>query len=181
MSIPAAEPEVVVPPVTVEVEPDEEMLPADPVRDEPFEPPAERTEAWLPVREPARLPNVRLRRPDVASPPVLVEQKPEVPASPPPAPASAFVEASPRADNAPPEYPASDRAAGREGTVVVLASIDALGDVTDVTLATASPHPGLNRAALQAVRRWRFEPASRDGVPVAGRLELPIVFRLTDR
>lgn len=98
--------------------------------------------------------------------------------APPPQPAAAYVSARPRADNAAPEYPASERAMGHEGTVVVDVRIDAQGIVVDVSLAEPSAYPGLNRAALRAVRGWRFEPATQDGVPVAGRLEVPVVFRL---
>ncbi|MCH8835334.1 MAG: energy transducer TonB, partial [Proteobacteria bacterium] len=31
-----------------------------------------------------------------------------------------------------------------------------------------------------AVRAWRFVPAKRAGVPVAGAIDVPITFRLTD-
>ena len=41
-----------------------------------------------------------------------------------------------------------------------------------------SAHPGLNREALRAVRRWRFEPAMRDGTPVAGETDVVIQFRI---
>lgn len=93
---------------------------------------------------------------------------------------SAYVAARQRADNAAPEYPASERAAGHEGTVVVAARIDAQGLVVEASLAEPSSHPGLNRAALRAVRAWRFEPAMQDGRPVEGRLDVPVVFRLQD-
>ncbi len=36
----------------------------------------------------------------------------------------------------------------------------------------------LDRAALEAVRGWRFQPAQRDGQPVPGSLVIPIDFRL---
>ncbi|MGB3965741.1 MAG: energy transducer TonB, partial [Planctomycetota bacterium] len=111
--------------------------------------------------------------PQLASPPAL-------PVPPPPSAASAVVDAKPDADNPPPEYPADDRIRGHEGTVVVAVDLDARGVVLVAALATPSPFPGLNRAALRAVRAWRFEPARAHGVAVPGRLEIPIVFRLTD-
>ena len=36
----------------------------------------------------------------------------------------------------------------------------------------------LDRAAIDAARRWRFNPEVRDGVPVAGRVRVPVDFVL---
>lgn len=97
--------------------------------------------------------------------------------------ASAFVEARPLAQrNRPPEYPAAERALGHEGTVKIAVDIDAFGDVIEARLHEGCPYPALNRAALLAVRAWRFQPAQRDGVPIADTLVVPVVFALrTDR
>ena len=38
-------------------------------------------------------------------------------------------------------------------------------------------HPDLSAAAVGAVRRWDFEPARRNGVPVAAWTTVPIPFR----
>ena len=35
------------------------------------------------------------------------------------------------------------------------------------------------RAAIEAVKRWRFIPASRAGIPVDHRVHIPIRFRLS--
>ena len=40
---------------------------------------------------------------------------------------------------------------------------------------------GAGIAALAAVRTWRFEPATVDGVPVAEEMPVTIEFRLLDR
>ncbi|WP_428387985.1 energy transducer TonB [Mucisphaera sp.] len=37
-------------------------------------------------------------------------------------------------------------------------------------------HPALNRAALNAVRQWRFEPGMKAGQPVSFRMRVPITF-----
>lgn len=100
------------------------------------------------------------------------------PPSPPTPTPQARVDASPLADNPPPEYPANERALGREGEVLVRVRLDERGVVLAVELARPSPHPGLNREALRAVRGWRFAPASEHGRPVASETEVPIVFRL---
>jgi len=40
-------------------------------------------------------------------------------------------------------------------------------------------HPDLDQAAMEAVRRWRFEPARRGADAVAMWVLLPVEFRLT--
>lgn len=79
-----------------------------------------------------------------------------------------------------PEYPWPARRAGWEGRVVVEVAVRPDGAVTDVDLAQSSGHDVLDEAALETIRRWRFEPAKRGGVPVAGSVEVPITFRLVD-
>lgn len=97
---------------------------------------------------------------------------------PPEPPVAAVVTASPLAENEPPPYPKRERRLGREGTVIVTASVDPAGHVTAVALKEASPYPGLNRAALAAVRKWRFSPTTENGVPVADDVDVPVVFQL---
>lgn len=111
------------------------------------------------------------------TPPTATVASTEAPAAASTTP-SARVEAEPFADNPPPEYPAHERALGREGHVLVRVQLDARGVVLAVELAQPSPFPGLNRAALRAVRGWRFAPASENGQPVASAIEVPIEFRL---
>lgn len=175
---PIEAPPVVVEPVAADAELSEPSFEPEPLPSAPL--PAASEPAGEPA-PPATVWRERWVRPEVA--PTAVGPK-AIPAEPPPAvlpPAkdSAFVEASQLADNMPPPYPPHDRALGHEGTVVVLVQIDAGGVVSEAALATPSPFPGLNRAALQAVRSWRFQPAKKAGLPVASRLEVPIVFRLT--
>ncbi len=78
----------------------------------------------------------------------------------------------------PPRYPEIARAARIEGTVELEAVIDATGSVTELRVIKGLPL-GLDQAALDAVRRWRFEPATYDGRPVAVLYNLTIHFRLT--
>ena len=81
----------------------------------------------------------------------------------------------------PPIYPTSLQRRNREGRVVLRVSVLADGSVAAVQLKAPSRYAGFNDSALRAVRKWRFEPATRGGVPVASELDLPIVFELTDR
>ena len=40
-----------------------------------------------------------------------------------------------------------------------------------------SSHPAFEQPALQAVRRWRFEPGKRGGKPVSFKMRVPITFK----
>jgi protein TonB len=78
-----------------------------------------------------------------------------------------------------PRYPESARRRGIEGTVLLKMRITAQGRVEDVQVARSAGHPDLDESAMEAVRRWRFEPARRNGEPVAeDAVLLPVVFQL---
>ncbi|MEA2697752.1 MAG: hypothetical protein QOI66_2023, partial [Myxococcales bacterium] len=71
-----------------------------------------------------------------------------------------------------PAYPTEAQAVGTRGDVAVTITVDAQGAVTAVELARGVA-PALDRAAMEAAGRWRFQPAVRDdGVPVSSRVQL---------
>lgn len=78
-----------------------------------------------------------------------------------------------------PPYPPAARAQRLEGTVLLLVSLDPAGRVTGVEVKRTCGHLLLDRAALDAVRSWRFEPARWHGVPTASHVEVPVGFRLS--
>ncbi|NLW96869.1 energy transducer TonB [Luteimonas wenzhouensis] len=80
-----------------------------------------------------------------------------------------------------PAYPDTARRAGAEGTVVLQVEVDANGRPGDITVARRSGSRELDRAAEQAVRSWTFEPAMRDGKPVASTVQVPVDFHLDRR
>lgn len=82
------------------------------------------------------------------------------------------------AGNAPPRYPAAARRRGQEGRVVLLVEVGADGGAGGVAVDRSSGFSLLDAAAVAAVRRWRFTPALSDGVPVAGRIAVPVIFAL---
>ncbi len=86
-------------------------------------------------------------------------------------------DARPLASNAEPRYPAAMLRAGVGGSVVVLAEVDAQGHPVNVRLVERSGERELDRAALSAVRQWRFEPAMRNGKPVAAQVRVPVDFK----
>lgn len=79
-----------------------------------------------------------------------------------------------------PDYPGRALRSGEAGTVLVLAHIGPDGVPTATEVAQSSGSRDLDRAALQAVRRWRFEPAIADGHPAVGDVLVPIDFNLSD-
>ncbi|MFC3551818.1 energy transducer TonB [Lysobacter cavernae] len=75
-----------------------------------------------------------------------------------------------------PRYPTQALRRGESGTVMVRAQIGADGTPTSVSVATGSGSRQLDRAAVDAVRRWRFRPALANGQPTTGTVMVPISF-----
>lgn len=103
------------------------------------------------------------------------------PAAPPPptaAPTMADLDVPIPLSRPPPHYPTRALRMRETGTVRVLVAVGADGVPTDVSVETSSQSRELDRAALDAVRKWRFRPAQRGGQAVAGSVVVPIEFRL---
>jgi len=77
-----------------------------------------------------------------------------------------------------PNYPPEARAGGREGKVRVKVLIAENGTPGEVQLAESSGSTSLDEAALTALRRWRFQPALRNGQPVPAWVTVPVIFSL---
>jgi protein TonB len=65
-----------------------------------------------------------------------------------------------------PEYPPRARQQGLEGYVDVEFTISPAGTVQDPRVLAAQPAFVFDRAALAAIRRWRYNPKVENGVPV---------------
>lgn len=65
-----------------------------------------------------------------------------------------------------------------EGEVRIALMVDADGQLADWLLISYT-HPFFAREATEALRRWRFEPARREGEPVGVRTHLTIGFQAT--
>jgi len=76
-----------------------------------------------------------------------------------------------------PVYPPEARAARIQGVVVLQATIDRQGNVSNVSV--VSGHPLLNEAALDAVKQWRYRPVLLNGQPteVVTTITLNFVFQ----
>jgi protein TonB len=82
--------------------------------------------------------------------------------------------------NPAPAYPAASRRLGEQGTVLLRVQVMRNGRPQAIEVLAGSGSPRLDRAATEAVRRWRFVPATQQGRPVDSWLRVPIVFRLED-
>lgn len=78
-----------------------------------------------------------------------------------------------------PNYPSSARARGIEGTVVLRAIVHRDGRVSDVEV-LRDIGGAAGDAAAEAVRRWRFKPATVNGEPIDVYYSVTVNFRLSD-
>ncbi len=67
---------------------------------------------------------------------------------------------------------------GQQGKVILAITINAQGDVVDVTIKQSSGYRVLDRAAEQQARKWRFNPGVKNGKPTGGIVLVPVNFSL---
>ncbi len=79
-----------------------------------------------------------------------------------------------------PEFPAEALDKGISGIVTVGYSVDAEGKTQNVRVESSEPPGVFDKAAMSAVRRWRYEPATVDGVPTEVELRMAIRFTLPE-
>ena len=77
-----------------------------------------------------------------------------------------------------PSYPASARRLAIQGTARLRVQVLADGRVGEIVVESSAGHADLDRAAADAVRQWRFEPARKGAEPVATWVLLPVQFQL---
>jgi protein TonB len=85
--------------------------------------------------------------------------------------------------DSPVEYPLALYTQGIEGTVVLRLHVDSAGavDPDSTRVAESSGYPALDSAALDAVPRFKFAPATRNGTPVALTFTQPVIFKRPSR
>lgn len=79
--------------------------------------------------------------------------------------ADSRVDAAPL-DRRPPRYPGTALMGGFTGIALVQFSVDEEGRTADAEVLISIPYSDFGEAALRAVRRWRYTPATVNGVPV---------------
>lgn len=72
-----------------------------------------------------------------------------------------------------PLYPASARMFRVSGIAILECVIDKSGAVRDIYLRRGLPAPTMTYCAMEALRQWKFEPATLDGKPI------DVLFNLT--
>ncbi len=118
------------------------------------------------------------------APPVAVAR----PLAPPPDPLAQAPEAEPESESAlahavlvhrpDPEYPRASLRLREEGAALLRIHVDETGAVRDVEIVRSSGAVRLDRAAVDGVKSWRFEPARRAGAPIATSVLHQITFKL---
>jgi periplasmic protein TonB len=76
-----------------------------------------------------------------------------------------------------PEYSEEARKSKYQGTVVLWLILRADGRPHDIRV-SRSLGMGLDEKAVEAIRQWKFEPARKDGIPVAVQISVEVSFRL---
>jgi protein TonB len=65
-----------------------------------------------------------------------------------------------------PQYPMKAKQRGVEGWVELMFTITSVGTITDVVVTASNPGTVFNKAAIQAVSRWKYNPKILNGVAV---------------
>jgi TonB family protein len=76
-----------------------------------------------------------------------------------------------------PDYSEAARKHKHQGTVILRVVVDKAGTVSRITIETAIGM-GLDENAVEKVKNWKFEPAIRDGQPVAAEVNVEVQFNL---
>ncbi|HTU51335.1 MAG TPA: energy transducer TonB [Acidobacteriaceae bacterium] len=76
-----------------------------------------------------------------------------------------------------PVYPLAARQQRMEGTVVIDATIDEEGRIRE-PFVIGSASPILDMAAMDAIRKWRYQPTTLDGAPICVNTTISVKFAL---
>jgi protein TonB len=76
-----------------------------------------------------------------------------------------------------PEYTEAARRDRVQGTVVVHLNLATDGTTHDIKVVRGL-RPDLDKKAVEAVTKWKFQPAMKDGAPVATSITVEVAFRL---
>src|SRR5262249_16064348 len=77
-----------------------------------------------------------------------------------------------------PRYPESARKAGAQGTTLLKLRVLENGRVGEVQIERSAGNADLDNAAMDAVKKWLFQPARMGTIPVAVWVLLPVKFEI---
>ena len=75
-------------------------------------------------------------------------------------------------------YPISAKEAGIQGKVLVKTIIDENGNVTETSI-LKSVNEDCDKAAMDAIKKTKFTPGTKDNKPVKTEITIPIMFKLS--
>lgn len=178
---PAPAPVQVMSPPPPEPEPLPQVMPPEPVAVAPLpEPKAQLKEVPKEAKKPVKPPKPKAK-PKPAPPVASAPPQPQVPPAPVPVEpleASLPVFNAAYLRNPSPEYPRLSRRLQEEGQVLLRVLVSAQGLPEAVEIQTSSGHSRLDKAALEAVRQWKFVPAKQGSQTVSAWVVVPVAFVL---
>ena len=77
-----------------------------------------------------------------------------------------------------PDYPREALQQEITGTVILLITVSESGEPINVKIEKSSHNRYLDKAAVDAAQKWRFNPGMHDGKRVGGVVRVPVVFNL---
>ena len=80
--------------------------------------------------------------------------------------------------NPTPRYPSAAKRRGMQGLVELRVTVNSHGQPVSVEVNQSSGFQLLDREAIKAIRQWRFQPAQRAGIAVAGEVLVPVHYLL---
>jgi len=75
-----------------------------------------------------------------------------------------------------PDYPSAARKDGTAGMVDLEVTVSPQGAVENLTVLQATPPDVFNKAAVAAVRKWKYDPRFVDGLPSQAHLKVHLEF-----
>lgn len=75
----------------------------------------------------------------------------------------------------PPQYPSALKREGVAGIVTVAIVVDEKGVVTSATI-NKSSNPEFEAPSIEAVKKWKFKPATKDNQAIASKVIVPLHF-----
>jgi protein TonB len=138
-----------------------------------------KSEVNTPVETPVMVEAAASENPIQAEQPVQVAEAPAKiaavaePAIEPPRFGAAYL------NNPAPTYPPLSRRTGEQGRVLLKVLVSENGLAESVQLDSSSGYEKLDRAAMEAVKKWSFVPAKRSNQPVSAYVLVPVKFSLS--
>jgi protein TonB len=78
-----------------------------------------------------------------------------------------------------PQYPPELRTQKISGLVMVKCVVDEHGNVAETNVVKSS-NGGFDANAVEAIKRWKFKPATEDGKPISVSVTIPVKFDADD-